>query len=246
VADVVIAQSSLPVFQPSDEVARITSICIDSSGAFAVVSGTEGADSTFSTVRGAAGGPPYIPVDSIELGQVKVASATAAIVSVSQILQVENTHREMATYPSYEVDSYTGTVIFEQTLPAIHEGNETKAVFASYAEPVFSEQKYANDFVPAEISYSSSSSQVYGATLGTTTESLGKVTFTAILKNGITDPILAKKGQNIFIRYYQDKYKLPHILSQGKISFARTFGAAAEPKVTCTLAVTKASVERAS
>lgn len=247
VADTVVAaDTALAVSRPTTDVSIVHSITIDNTGALAVVTGTEGTTTLFSETRGAAGAPAFIPFDSIEIGQVRLTSSVAGAIAKNQIFQTENAHKEMANYPSFESENFTGSVVFESALPLIHTGYLAKAIYASYAEPVFSEQKFANDFAPAEISYSSSSSQVYGATLGTTTESLGKVTFTAILKNGITDPILAKKGQNIFIRYYQDKYKLPHILSQGKISFARSFSASAEPKVTCTLAVTKESVERAS
>ena len=80
------------------DICRINSITITSAGAVAVVSGA--AHTAFSEVRGADGGPPYIPAGSVEIAQVRFSSITAAPVAGSQIMAVPNRHREMANYPS--------------------------------------------------------------------------------------------------------------------------------------------------
>ena len=80
------------------DICRINSITITSAGAVAVVSGV--AHTAFSEVRGATGGPPYIPAGSVEIAQVRFSSITAAPVAGSQIMAVPNRHREMANYPS--------------------------------------------------------------------------------------------------------------------------------------------------
>lgn len=240
------AGTDVAITRAATDVASISSITINNAGAITVVKGTDSADANFSEVRGAAGGPPYIPVDSIEIAQVRVASNTAAPIAATEIFQTIGTHREKADSPGYDVDNYTGQVVFKSALPASHTGDTAKGVYASYAEPIFTEQAFANDFVPAENSHSVASEQVYGDTVGTSSASLGQGSFTAILKDGITDDIIGKKDQILFFRFYQDKFKTPHILTQGKLGLGRTFAASDNPKVSCTISATSQSVERAS
>lgn len=223
---------------------RINSVTINAAGSITVVVGTE--STSFSETRGAAGGPPYIPVDSIELFQVRFTSITAGAVLAAEIFATIGTHRETTDFPGFDADNDNAEVNFKSALPLIHTGDVPKKVFASYADPVFTEQSFANDFVPAETSHSTSSTQVYNDVVGSVSSTLAAATFTAILKNGITDDIVNKKDDTIFIRFYQDRFKLPHILTQGKLGVSRTFGAADNPQVSCTVAASRKSVERAS
>lgn len=234
------------VVRAATDVASVSSITITSAGAIAVVIGVDSADTTIVETRGAAGGPPLIPVGSIEIAQVRTTSNAAGPITSGEIFQTIGTHLEKSDFPVYGVDNYSGQITFNTTLPDIHTGNVAKGVFASYAEPIFTEQNYANDFVPSETSHSVSSEQVYGATVGSSSSSLGQGAFTAILSNGITDNIISLKNENLFFRYYQDKYKAPHILTQGKLGIGRTFGAADNPKVSCTISSNVESTERAS
>ena len=237
---------SVALTRAATNVAKVISITVTSAGALAAVSGTDGASTTFNEVRGAAGAPPLIPVGSVEVGQIRLTSSAAAVVSTNEIFQIDGTHKETADFPIYETIDSSGNIKFSAALPLIHTGNVAKAVYASFAEPVFIEQTFANDFVPAEESTSVSSTQVYGATVGTSSKSLSAATFTAILKDGITDPIITKKGQNLWFKYVQDRTKLPHILTQGRVSLGRTFNASDNPKVTVTIAASQASIEKAS
>ena len=75
----------------------ITSITVDSSGALAAVAGTDG--TAFSETRGGVGGPPLIPVGSIEIGQVRTTSISAAAVAAGEIYQVPGLHLERSDYP---------------------------------------------------------------------------------------------------------------------------------------------------
>jgi len=59
------------ITRASTNVASISSITITSAGAIAVVKGTDSLSTAFSETRAAAGGPPLIPVGSIEIGQVR-------------------------------------------------------------------------------------------------------------------------------------------------------------------------------
>jgi len=228
------------------DVASVSSVTITSAGAIDVILGTDSADTTIVETRGVAGGPPLIPVGSIEIAQVRTTTNVAGPITAGEIFQTIGTHLEKSDFPVYEVDNFSGEVTFNTTLPDIHTGNVGKGVFASYAEPIFTEQNYANDFVPSETSHSVSSEQVYGATVGSSSSSLGQGSFTAILSDGITDNIIGLKNENLFFRYYQDKYKAPHILTQGKLGIGRTFGASDNPKVACTISSTVESSEYAS
>jgi hypothetical protein len=234
------------IARAATDVASISSITIDNAGAVAIVKGTDSADATFVETRAAAGGPPLIPTDSIEIAQVRTTSNTAAAITAAEIFNTIGTHTETSSFPVFTGNNALGEVDFDVALPAIHTGAVAKAVFASYAAPVFTEQSFANDFVPSETSYSVSSEQVYGATVGASSSSLGQGSFTAILSNGITDNIVGRKGENLWFRYFQDKNKLPHILDQGKLGLSRTFGASDNPKVSCTISPTVESVNRAS
>ena len=234
------------VARAATDVASVSSITITSAGAIAVVKGTDSTDTTIVETRGAAGGPPFIPVGDIEIAQVRTTSNVAGVITAAQIFQTIGTHLEKADFPVYSVDNFTGKITFNTALPASHTAGVAKGIFASYAQPVFTEQNFANDFVPSETSHSVSSEQVYGATVGSSSSSLGQGTFTAILKDGITDNIIQRKNENLFFRFYQDKYKAPHILTQGKLGVGRTFGASDEPKVSCTISSSAASTDRAS
>jgi len=234
------------ITRPATAVSKVCSITITSAGAIAVVAGTDGTTTAFSETRAAAGGPPLIPVGSIEIAQVRVISNTAAPITSDQIFQAVGTHLERYDYPIFDTDNANGTVVFDAALPLIHTGALPKAVYASYSEPIFSKQAFANDFVPAETTHSVSSSVVYGGVVGSSSKSLGQGSFTAILKDGITDPILSAANDTRWIRYYQDANKAPYVLTQGKIGVSRTFGAADHPKVNVTISAVAASVNRNS
>jgi hypothetical protein len=242
----VAAGADKTITRPATAVAKVNSLTVTSAGALAFVAGTDGASTTFSSTRGAAGGPPLIPVGSIEIAQVRVISNTAAPITASEIFQVIGTHVERYDYPSFSTDNFNGTVVFDSALPLIHTGPVAKAVYASYAEPVFITQRSASEFVPADTSHSVSSTEVYGGVIGTSSKSLGQATFTAELSDGITDAIMACDGDIKFIKYFQNENKSPYILTQGVIGLGRTFNVSKNPMVKVTISPTTASVNRAS
>jgi len=240
------AATDTTITRPATNVASVSSITISSAGSIAVIKGTDGASTTFSEARGTSGAPPFIPVGSIEIAQVRVTSSASAAIAATEIFQVVGTHLEKADFPVYTIDNATGSIIFNTALPLIHTASVPKAVYAAYSEPVFVEQSFANDFVATETSHSTSSTQVYGDTVGTTSSSLGQGSFTAILSDGITDGIVSRKNDTLWFRYYQDKYKPAHLLTQGKLGISRTFAASEKAKVSCTISADKASIERAN
>jgi len=212
---------------------RINSITVTSAGAVVVVSGT--ASTAFSETRGAAGGPAYIPVGSVEVAQVRLTSITTAPVQDAEIFQVVGLHQERYDSPLFEIDYLQGKVVFNDALPTIHTADAVKGVSASYASPIFADVPKSVDFVAPETSHSVSSTQIYGSTLGSSSSSLGQGSFTAYLEDGINDALVKLKNQNLFFKFFPDKYKGDYILCQGKLGISRTFPAGDEIQASCTI-----------
>jgi hypothetical protein len=222
-------------------ICRITSITVNSSGALAAVAGT--AHTEFSETRAASGGPPLIPVASVELAQVRVNSTSAAVVAASEILQVVGLHRERADFPLFTIDFGTGSVVMLSALPAIHTGPVTKRVYASYASPIFADVPLASDFVPPETTHSITSTPVYGTTLGSTSSTLNQGSFTAFLEDGVSDGLVALKNEILWFRFYPDRFKSGYLLAQGKLGIGRSFPAGDSIQASCTISAAAAARE---
>lgn len=222
----------------------ITSITVDATGAIAAVSGT--GSTAHSETRAAAGGPPLIPVGSIEIGQVRYTSHTAAVVSAAEIYQVVGVSQERYDFPVFSTDYLRGKITFAAALPLIHTGVITKKVYARVATPVFAEISRAKDWKPAESSNSATSEQYYDGTVGGYTASLGQAGFTASLGDGITDGLLSKVGQNLIFKFKSDKNKSAYQLTQGILGLSRTFAVGANPTATVTVTAQQASVDIAA
>ncbi len=231
------------VTRPAGAVSKVNSITINAAGAIAVVAGTDGATAAFSETRGSAGGPPLIPVDSVEIAQVRLTTSAAAAVASTEIYQVVGLHQERADFPLYTINYGTGSVSFLAALDAIHTGTVPKKVFASYASPIFADVALASDFVPPETSHSVSSTQVYGTTLGSTSSTLGQGSFTAYLDDGVTDALVVLKNNTLWFKFYPDRYKSPYMLTQGKLGIARTFPAGDNLAAACTISASAAATE---
>lgn len=234
------------ITRPATAVSKVNSIIITSAGAIDVVAGTDGGTTAFSETRGAAGGPPLIAVDAVEIAQVRVTSDTAAVIASSEIFQVVGLHLERADYPLYNINYGEGSVTFLDALPEIHTGPTPKRTFASYASPIFSDVTLASDFVPPETSHSVASTQVYGTTLGSSSSTLGQGTFTAFLQDGVTDGLVGLKNETLWFRFYPDRYKAPYLLTQGKLGISRTFPAGDNMAAACTISASAAATEVAA
>ncbi len=237
------ANAALAVTRPATNVAKVLSITVNGSGALAVVAGTDGATTAFSETRGAAGGPAFIPVGSIEIAQVRLTSSAAALVTAAEIFAVVGLHVERADFPMFNVAYDQGAVEFLAALPAIHTGDLPKGVFASYASPLFGEVALASDFTAPETSHSVSSTQVYGTTIGSTSSSLGQGGFTAYLDSGVGDALVQLKNEKLWFRFYPDRYKTPYLLCQGKLGISRTFPAGDQIQAACTISAEAPAVE---
>lgn len=241
------AETDVTITRPATAVAKINSITYDkSSAAIVVVAGTDSSDTTFSEVRAAAGGPPLIPADAIELAQVRVTSDTAAAIAAAEIFAVVGTHRERYDYPLYDELREEGKICFTAALPSIHTGPLPKTVYASYSAPIFSDIQKATDFVPAENSHSVGSVQIYGGTLGSTSSTLNQSTFTAYLEDGVTDALVSLKDEILWFKHFPDRYKSPYTLTQGKLGIGRTFPAGDQIQATCTISAEAATTNKAA
>ena len=238
-----VAAGEATITRPATAVSKICSITVNASGALAVVAGTDGSTTAFSETRAAAGGPPLIPVDSIEIAQVRVTSNTAAVITEAQIFQVVGLHQERADFPLWDVVSASGSVRFLAALPLIHTGTVPKKVYASYASPIFADVALASDFVPPETSHSVSSTQVYGTTLGSTSSTLGQGSFKAYLSNGIADPLVVLKNATLWFKFFPDRYATPYLLAQGKLGISRTFPAGDTIQAACTISASATATE---
>ncbi len=250
----VAASTDLSIPRPSVEDYQKLSITVNSSGALAVVEGAEHTE--FSSTRGADGGPPWIPSDSIEIAQVWYSSGTSAAVTASEIKQVVGTHVEMYNFPTWDVQTFNvengvlgyAGIEFHSALPAIHsddDGSTTagKEVYAKYYTPTFAEVPRVSDFVPPETSHSVSSKQIYGQVLAAAFQSLNQGSFTAYLEDGITDPLIAQKNKNLLWKFFQDRANDPYILCQGLLGISRTFPAGDQIQASCTVSAEEAGAE---
>jgi len=236
------ADSDVAVTRPTST-HKISSITINSSGAIAVVSGTDG--TSFSSTRGEAGGPPLIPAGSIEIAQVKMSSASSALITASEIFQIVGFTCERWDYPVWTEDPFTGEITFASALPAIHEGTSatTKGVYAQVYEPIFADLEPVSDFVPPENSHSVSSTQVYGGTVGASSTSLGQGSFKTFLKDGVSESFIGLKDEVLFFKFFPDRNKAPYLICNGKLGIARSFPAGDNISAACTISATEAAKE---
>lgn len=212
---------------------NITSITVTDAGAVAAVAGAD--FTSFSDTRGADGGPPLIPIASVEIGQVRTTSVTAGPITASEVFQTVGVHQERYDYPMWEVDHFNGDVVMDATLPTIHTGSVTKKVAASYSTPAFAEVRHANDFVAPEKSYSINSTQVYNATIGESSESLGAGSFTAYLADGISDALVGKAGENLWFKFFPNRHNTSYLMCQGILGVGRSFPAGGNISASCTI-----------
>ena len=247
------AHASLAIARPTASHVKY-SITVTAAGDISAVKGAE--NTSFSNTRGANGGPPLILLDSIEIAQVWLSSATPAPITASEIKQVVGTHCERYDYPTWKENRFNVSggvmgnagIIFASALPLIHSAASPvlaapKAVYAQYYEPAFTDIDKTSDFVPAETTYSVSSKQIYGRTLAASASSLNQSSFTAYLEDGISDGILGLKGANLFFKFFQNRLNTAYILQQGIFGISRQFPAGDQITAACTVSAEEASVE---
>jgi len=257
-----VSAASLALVRPSVSDFKISSVVMTDAGVIDEIEGTEGTE--FSEVRDAAGGPPLIPVDAVEIGQVRFSSQTPAAIAATEIYQDIGNHAEYADYPIPETfnigqGSYAAVsaeknahVKFNEALPLIHTAAVPKRIYIKYYTPSFTTLPRTADFKASEMGVSKSSESVYegsgvsGAIGSMKADSVGDCSFTVFADDGITDRILKEKNAMVTIKWFTDANKTPYMLSQGMLGVVRDFPAGAQNKITCTVYCEKPSVEFSS
>ncbi|NIC05266.1 hypothetical protein [Billgrantia bachuensis] len=218
----------------------VTSIVV-TAGALSGETGLAG--TSFSETRGAAGGPPLIPVDAIEIAQVRLSSLTAAEVVTTEIFSVPGVHQERYDFPVWSEDPASGEVSFATALPTIHVGELPKKVSVKGYTPIFAELPYCSDFVPADESHSVNSTDTYSGPLGSVSRTLGQASFTHRANDGITDPIVRLKNQRLWFRWFQDRNRAPFSLTRGILGIARQYPVGDHVTVNATISAEQATVD---
>lgn len=251
----VAADADFAITRPATAVAKICSITMTSAGELAEVAGTDGSTTTFSTTRGAAGGPPEIPADSVEIAQIRMTSDTAGAIAASSIYQVVGQHAERFDFPAWTVNTVgkglaaavpaetNAFIKFASALALSHASATAKKVYLKYYEPLFGEMAKTLDFQPAETSHSVNSTQFYGGTIGSRSSSLGQGQFTALLEDGILDGIVADKDQVLTVKHFPDRNKAPYSVTQGTIGLQRTYPVADQIQATVSITAETATAE---
>ena len=234
---------------------KVVSIYLGSDGNMAAIGGTIGATTAFSDTRAAAGGPPLIPVGGIEVGQLRLTTGTAAVLTAAQILQVVGTHVERYDFPDWTVfplgkglaatttNEKYAHIKFSSAIPAIHTGATYKHVYIQYYSPIFAEMSKTLEFVPAEDTHSVSSTEYYNGTIASKSSSLGQSTFTALMTDNVTDALLVQKNKVITVKFWPNRNSNPYVLTQGTLGVARTFPVANQNQASCTISSELASVD---
>jgi hypothetical protein len=222
------------------------SITVTALGAVAVVEGSEHTE--FSATRGAAGGPPYIDNDAVEIGQVWYSSQTPAAVLASEIKQVPGVSLERWDYPVWQIEyvdvsngvlGYAG-VKFNSALQGIHSEDAGvtvagKLIYAAYNTPVFAEVVDAYDFVPPANAHTVNTTQVYGRTKGSKSQTLNQGSFNVEFSDGISDGLLRFVDDTLWFKFLPDRLKSPYVLAQGSLGVGPSFPAGANINAACTI-----------
>jgi len=246
------------ITRPAGAFSKINSITMNSAGAIAVVAGLDSAGAAFSEVRAAAGGPPLIPVDSVEIAQIRTTLQAAGAILSTEIFQVVGTHTERFDYPVWEenpigkgdqadttAEKYSH-IKFAEAHDPIHTGPAYKKTYVSYYTPVLATASKVLDFKPAENTHSVTSTQYYDGVTAAASSSLGQGGFTALLTDGVTDSLVANKDEILTFKFFPDKNKTPYILTQGVLGLGRTFPVGNQNQATCTISAEEVSADFSS
>lgn len=219
-------QTDVAVARPAGNDFLVSSVTVSEAGTLTVIGGTAG--TALSTVRGASGGPPFIPVDSVEVSQVLYTSQTPAPVTTNEIRQVPGVSQELTSYPVISKESaIEGYIEFSQSLPLNHTGGIPKKVVLNGALAVTAEVPKSRNYVPPETTVTSNSETFYDTAIAFPSFEASQGSFEVALKDGVTDWIVAAAARKtvLIVEFYPDRDKLDRIVAQGFLGQSRTFPA---------------------
>lgn len=222
-----VASSTKTITRDATDDYQVFSLSCDSAGTITVTAGTADA-AALSDTRGASGGPPLIPADEIEIGQIRVTSKTAAVILDSEIFDSETgspgTHIERFDFPSWVEKPSMGRIEFSTALPESHVGPVTKNVYGKYAVPNFQVIEESTNFNPPTVTDSTTSIQLYrNKLIGESSSTLNAGGVEVYLKDGITDPISKLDGDVLCFKFYPNRFQPPHWLGYGRVRIPPTY-----------------------
>jgi len=197
-----------------------------------------------------------VVVGSIEVGQIRLTTSAAAVITAAEIFQTDGDHVERFDMPAWVVsnlgDGNKADAVAQKNAyielgtaqsVGVHTGDAFKPIYVSGYTPSFTEIGNSVDFKPAQNSHSTSSKQVYNNTLGSVSSSLGQASFTADgLNDGITDALIADEDEILVFRFYPNRNKTPYSLTQGTLGMVTTYPVAEDISVASTIAAPKKTV----
>jgi len=226
---------------PAGGVNQITSIIVDNAGVISAVAGTEGTG--FVATRGAAGGPPYIPVDKIELGQVKLTSNTDAPVLASEI---DQNVMERYDIPSFVTVPEEAAIRMLTALDKRHTADVTKGIWAKHYEPVFNDIPEASNWKPVDQKADSKSGRTYDGVFSIGSKGLGEGSFEVMLKGENGEILSSVVNDTRWFRFYPDKFRTDHHLVCGDLTYDREYPPDNVMKASCKINGVVATIEKAS
>jgi len=250
--------SVITLTRPGAGVANINLIAVDTDGVVSAIVGTDSADTTLSRTRGAAGGPPYVPVGSTAIGELHMLE-TSAVITESEIFQDVGTHTERYDSPVWDeypigdgiqadaVIKKNAYIEFSDVIgDAIHTGDTYRLVYVSGYVPVAAEISHSVDFKACKNTHSVTSNTYYNAVKGTKTSALGQGGFTALVNDGVTDALVGQEDENLTFWFYPNRNKLPFVVTQGYLGLDPTWPADADIEVSATISASQKSVNFAA
>lgn len=234
----VAVDTDVAITRAATDTHKISSITVDSTGALAVVAGVE--STAFSEARGANGGPPFIPVGSIELAQVRLSSQTAAPVTPDEIYAIVGQHRELYNYPTFSVNSLSGEISFASAMAATHTGGAAKQIYAKFYEISFQKIDNADGFKPIEKTLSSGSQATYDGAIGSVTPGIGSGGFTVYAIDGHSNILFDNRDKEVCFKFFADRDETNYALTQGKLAFTTTYPSTGTISITATILPTSA------
>lgn len=225
--------AAVGVARPVTDTHLIYAISVDNVGAITAIAGAEG--TAFSTVVGANGGPPVIPVGEVQNGLIRLSAQASAVVLISEI-QRGGSFTEFTGSPSIRnIDFANGRVTLQAALPQSHTGNTTRQVWMIPFEPTFFQFARTLDWVPAELAGTSNAEPFYSGTISSVSSTPNDATFTVLMDNGVRDDFLSNKNKTLWIKFQPNANEGDHQLTLGRLFVARTNPIANQIQAACTL-----------
>lgn len=135
---------NIAIPRPAAGMKSVSSVIITGTGGISVIPGLE--NPTFSSVRGAAGGPPYIPAGQAELATISFASSVSTAIKEDGI----SFSPEYSHAPDHRLLPYSAQVVFSAPLKSIHTGGTARDVWITWNEPLMTAMDALSFRAPVE------------------------------------------------------------------------------------------------